>query len=119
MDNTNDVNLLSPRHLVRDISAGIVVFLVALPLCLGIALASDAPPFAGLLAGIVGGIVVGVLSKSHTSVAGPAAGLTAIVATKIATLGSFDAFLLAVVFAGVLQIGLGLARAGFMAEFVP
>ena len=95
------------------------MFLVALPLCLGIALASNAEPFSGLLAGIVGGIVVGLLSRSHTSVAGPAAGLTGIVAAQIAALGSFDAFLLAVVLAGVIQIAIGLARGGFIAAFIP
>lgn len=106
-------------NLSRDLTAGLVVFLVALPLCLGVALASGAPLFAGVLAGIVGGILVGVLSGSHTSVSGPAAGLTAVVAVQIATLGSFQAFLLAVVIAGVIQIGLGFARAGFIASFFP
>lgn len=105
--------------LPRDLMAGLVVFLVALPLCLGIALASNAPLMSGLVAGIVGGVVVGLLSGSHTSVAGPAAGLTAVVAAQIATLGSFQAFLLAVVLAGLIQIVLGLARGGFVAAFVP
>jgi carbonic anhydrase/SulP family sulfate permease len=105
--------------LIKDLPAGLVVFLVALPLCLGIALASGAPLFSGVVAGIVGGIVVGSLSGSHTSVAGPAAGLTAIVAAQISSLGSFRAMLLAVVFAGVIQIGLGVARAGFIAAFFP
>jgi len=109
----------SPATLPRDLTAGLVVFLVALPLCLGVALASGAPLFSGVLAGIVGGIVVGVLSGSHTSVSGPAAGLTAIVAAQIALLGSFPAFLLAVVLAGFIQVGLGLARAGFLAAFFP
>lgn len=99
--------------------AGVVVFLVALPLCLGVALASGAPLFSGILSGIVGGIVVGLLSGSHTSVSGPAAGLTAVVAGQIASLGSFDAFLLAVVVAGLIQIVFGLARAGFLASFFP
>jgi MFS superfamily sulfate permease-like transporter len=103
----------------RDLTAGMVVFLVALPLCLGIALASDAPLFSGLVAGIVGGILVGLLSGSHTSVSGPAAGLTVIVAAQISALGSFDAFLLAVVIAGVIQIILGVVRAGFIAEYFP
>lgn len=103
----------------RDLTAGLVVFLVALPLCLGVALASNAPLFAGLLAGIVGGILVGLLSGSHTSVSGPAAGLTAVVAAQILSLGSFQAFLLALVIAGLIQIGLGLARAGFIAAFFP
>ena len=103
----------------RDLTAGVVVALVALPLCLGIALASNAPLFSGLIAGIVGGIVVGSLSGSQTSVSGPAAGLTAIVAAQIATLGSFQAFLAAVVLAGVMQVGLGLARSGALARFFP
>lgn len=105
--------------LVRDVVASVVVFLVALPLCLGIALASGAPLIAGLVSGIVGGIVVGSLSGSQTSVSGPAAGLTAVVLAQIAALGSFDAFLLAVVVAGVIQLGLGLARAGALSSFVP
>ena len=105
--------------LPRDITSGLVVFLVALPLCLGVALASGAPLFSGVLAGIVGGILVGLVSGSHTSVSGPAAGLTAVVAAQILSLGSFPAFLLAVVLAGLIQIGLGLARAGFIAAFFP
>jgi carbonic anhydrase/SulP family sulfate permease len=95
-----------------------VVYLVALPLCLGVAKASEAPYFSGILAGIIGGIVVGVLSGSHTSVSGPAAGLTAVVATQIGKLG-FEAFLLAVVIGGVLQIVMGIARLGFLSSFVP
>src|SRR5262245_57664726 len=94
----------APAILPRDFTAGVVVFLVALPLCLGVALASNAPPLSGVLAGIVGGIVVGFLSGSHTSVSGPAVGLTAAVAAQIAMLGSFPAFLLAVVLAGLIQI---------------
>lgn len=104
---------------LSDAVAGLVVFLVALPLCLGVALASNAPLFSGILAGIVGGIVVGLLSGSHTSVSGPAAGLTAIVAAQIALLGSFETFLLAVVIAGVIQIGMGIARAGILSAFFP
>ena len=111
--------LFSASNLPRDLSAGVVVFLVALPLCLGIALASGAPLFAGLLAGIIGGLVVGSLSGSHTSVSGPAAGLTAIVAAQIATLGSFQAFLLAVFIGGLMQIGLGIMRAGALSAFFP
>jgi len=108
------------RHsLGADLSAGLVVFLVALPLCLGVALASNAPLFAGIVSGIIGGVVVGAISKSQTSVSGPAAGLTAVVAAQIATLGSFDAFLLAVTIAGGLQIVLGVIRAGAIADFVP
>lgn len=102
-----------------DLTAGAVVFLVALPLCLGIALASEAPLVAGLVAGVVGGLVVGAISGSHTSVSGPAAGLTAVVAAQIASLGSFPAFLLAVVTAGLIQVVMGLARAGSVAAFFP
>ena len=83
-------------NLSSDIPAGLVVFLVALPLCLGIALASGAPLFSGIISGVVGGLVVGFLSKSHLSVSGPAAGLTAIVLVAITTLGAFDTFLSAV-----------------------
>ncbi len=107
------------QTLLADLSAGLVVFLVALPLCLGVAVASDASPFSGILAGIVGGVLVGVLSGSHTSVSGPAAGLTAVVAAQIAALGSFNAFLTAVLIAGLLQIVLGVIRAGSIADFVP
>ena len=102
-----------------DVPASIVVSLVALPLCLGVALASGAPLFAGLVAGIVGGIVVGLLSRSPLSVSGPAAGLTAIVFAAIEGLSSYEAFLLAVCLAGVMQIGFSFLRAGVLAEFVP
>ncbi|HMS83738.1 MAG TPA: SulP family inorganic anion transporter [Nitrospira sp.] len=104
---------------LADAKSGLVVFFVALPLCLGIALASGAPLLAGLLAGIIGGLVVGLLSGSHTSVSGPAAGLTAVVAAQIASLGSFSAFLMAVMLAGIIQMALGLARGGFIAGFFP
>ena len=107
------------KHLNRDIPAGLVVFLVALPLCLGIALASGAPFFSGMIAGIVGGIVIGVISDAQLSVSGPAAGLTAVVVVSLAKLGSFEAFLLAVVLAGIGQILLGLAKAGRIAEYFP
>ena len=110
---------ISVATFARDLSAGMVVFLVALPLCLGVAIASDAQPFAGILAGVVGGILVGMLSGSHTSVSGPAAGLTAVVALQIRELGTFEAFLLALTIGGVIQIGLGLARAGVLAAFFP
>jgi len=118
---------LSSKTLTQDTTAGLVVFLVALPLCLGVALASNpqgelmgsVPLLSGVLAGIVGGVLVGLLSGSHTSVSGPAAGLTAVVAAQITLLGSFPTFLFAVVLAGFIQIGLGLARAGFFAEFFP
>ncbi|WP_321816875.1 MULTISPECIES: SulP family inorganic anion transporter [unclassified Paraburkholderia] len=102
-----------------DLFAGIVVFLVALPLCLGIATASGVEPFAGLLSGIVGGLVVALLSGSHLSVSGPAAGLVVIVVSAIGTLGSFSAFLCAVLLAGSLQVVFGLLRAGQLASFVP
>lgn len=104
---------------LQDLISGGVVFLIALPLCLGIALASDAPLFSGLLAGIIGGLVVGAISGSHTSVSGPAAGLTAIVASQIQILGSFEAFLLAVMIGGILQILFGIARAGALSAFFP
>lgn len=111
--------MLSAKVVAKDLSAGLVVYLVALPLCLGIALASEAPLASGLIAGILGGLVVGALSGSQTSVAGPAAGLTGVIVAQLAQLGSFSAFLVAVVLAGVMQIGLGLARAGFIANFFP
>src|SRR5690606_40887639 len=91
------------RSFPSDLGSSVVVFLVALPLCLGIALGSNAPLFSGLIAGIVGGIVIGALSGSQLSVSGPAAGLTAIVVAAIAKLPSFDAFLVSVVIAGILQ----------------
>ncbi len=102
-----------------DLIAGLVVFLVALPLCLGIALASNAPLFSGILAGIIGGIVVGFLSGSSTSVSGPAAGLTAVVAVQIGHLGTFEAFLTAVLMAGVIQMILGISQLGSIAAFFP
>lgn len=105
--------------LPRDLTAGLVVFLVALPLCLGVALASGAPLLSGVLSGMIGGILVGIVSGSHTSVSGPAAGLVAVVSAQISGLGSFDAFLLAVVLAGIIQIAMGIARAGFIAAFFP
>ncbi|MGN6666939.1 MAG: SulP family inorganic anion transporter [Trinickia sp.] len=110
---------LSLSTLRRDVLSGIVVFLVALPLCLGIANASGVEPFAGLVSGIVGGLVVALLSGSHVSVSGPAAGLVVIVVSAIASLGSFSAFLAAVLVAGVLQVGFGLLRAGRIASYVP
>jgi MFS superfamily sulfate permease-like transporter len=106
-------------NLRYDIPAGLVVFLVALPLCLGIALASGAPLFSGIIAGIIGGVVVGVLSGSEVSVSGPAAGLAVIVAASIVKLGSFEAFLVAVALAGVFQIGLGFLRAGVIGNYFP
>ncbi len=106
-------------NLRADLPASIVVFLVATPLCLGIALASGAPLFAGIIAGIVGGIVVGLASGSALGVSGPAAGLAVIVLEAIGRLGAWDAFLLAVVLAGVLQLALGFLRAGIVAYYFP
>lgn len=107
------------QSLPNDLTSSIVVFLVALPLCLGVALASNAPPLSGIIAGITGGIVVGLASRSHLSVSGPAAGLTTIVAAAIGTLGSFQLFLAAVVIAGVLQMALGFAKAGIIGDYIP
>ncbi|HVK97339.1 MAG TPA: SulP family inorganic anion transporter [Flavisolibacter sp.] len=107
------------EKLKYDIPASIVVFLVAVPLCLGIALASGAPFMSGLIAGIVGGIVIGALSNSHLSVSGPAAGLTAVVLAGITKLGAFEIFLVAVVLSGVLQLILGFLKAGSIANYFP
>ena len=107
------------QHLGHDIPAGIVVFLVALPLCLGVALASGAPLFSGIVAGIVGGVVVTWLSGSQLSVSGPAAGLTVIVLHGIEQAGGFQAFLVAVVLAGVLQLMFGYLRAGVIGAYFP
>jgi MFS superfamily sulfate permease-like transporter len=107
------------EYLKTDIVSGMVVFLIALPLCLGIALASGAPLFAGIIAGIIGGIVVGSLSNSELSVSGPAAGLTAIVLVAISSLGSFETFLLAVMLAGLMQLALGFAKAGMISNYFP
>ena len=107
------------QNLKSDLPASIVVFFVALPLCLGIALASGAPLFSGLIAGIVGGILVGVLSGSHIGVSGPAAGLAAIVLTAIGTLGGFENFLLAVVLGGFIQLAFGLLKAGIIGYYFP
>ncbi len=105
--------------LKHDLPASIVVFLVALPLCLGIALASGAPLLSGLIAGIAGGLVVPLVSRSELSVSGPAAGLAAIVLAGLATAGSFEAFALAVLIAGALQMALGALRAGAVAGYFP
>ncbi|CAL2089491.1 SulP family inorganic anion transporter [Tenacibaculum sp. 190524A02b] len=107
------------KTIKNDIPASIVVFFVALPLCLGIALASGAPLFSGLIAGIVGGIVVGAISGSKIGVSGPAAGLAAIVLSSIATLGGFENFLVAVVIGGVFQIVLGFLKAGVIGYYFP
>lgn len=107
------------RNWRNDFPASIIVFLVAMPLCLGIAQASDAPLFSGLIAGIIGGIVVGAISGSALGVSGPAAGLAVIVADAISDLGTFEIFLAAVVIAGVIQVILGFLRAGIIAYFIP
>jgi MFS superfamily sulfate permease-like transporter len=107
------------KNISSDLPASLVVFLVALPLCLGIALASGAPLFSGVIAGIVGGIVVGSFSGSQLSVSGPAAGLTTIVLASISKLGSYETFLAAVVLAGVLQLTLGYLRAGSIGNYFP
>lgn len=107
------------NFLTHDGPAGFVVFLVALPLCLGVAHASGVPLFAGIIAGIVGGCLISLLSGSQVSVSGPAAGLVVIVAAAIQTLGSYEAFLAAVVICGVIQIGLGVGGAGAIGDYVP
>lgn len=107
------------KEIKSDLPASIIVFFVALPLCLGIALASGAPLFSGIIAGIIGGVVVGAASGSPLGVSGPAAGLAVIVAGAITTLGSWQAFLTSVVVAGVFQLILGFARAGAIAYFFP
>ena len=107
------------KNLSHDLPASIVVFLVALPLCLGVALASGAPLFSGIIAGVVGGIVVGLLSGSALSVSGPAAGLTTIVLASISSMGSFEAFLVAVFLAGVFQLVLGFLQAGGIGNYFP
>ena len=106
-------------HLKNDLPASIIVFFVALPLCLGIALASGAPLFSGLIAGIVGGIVVGAMSGSALGVSGPAAGLAVIVLNAILDLGAYETFLLAVVIGGIIQLILGLLKAGIIGYFFP
>lgn len=117
MNTTRDKSFIG--SLKNDIPASIVVFFVALPLCLGIALASGAPLFSGLIAGIVGGIIVGCLSGSQIGVSGPAAGLAAIVLTSIGALGGFQNFLLAVVLGGVIQLVFGLLKAGIIGYYFP
>ena len=106
-------------NLKGDLSAGLVVFLIAVPLCLGIALASGAPLFAGMISGILGGLIIGSLSGSQLSVSGPAAGLTAVVLSAITKLGAFDVFLLAVMIGGAIQLLLGIIKAGTVANYFP
>ena len=107
------------KNIKHDLPASIVVFLVALPLCLGVALASGAPLFAGVIAGVVGGIVVGIFSGSALSVSGPAAGLTTIVLASITSMGSYQAFLTTVVLAGFIQLVLGFIKAGTIGNYFP
>lgn len=118
-ENLRKFRVYRKRYLKFDLIAGAVVFLVAIPLCLGIALASGAPLFSGIISGIVGGIVIGILSGSPVSVSGPAAGLAAVILAAITNLGDFPTLLLAIVLAGVLQITVGSLRAGFIADYVP
>lgn len=117
MKTTNSTGFF--RHAKQDLPASLVVFLVALPLCLGIALASGAPLFSGIIAGIVGGIVVSLISKSPLGVSGPAAGLAVIVLSAIQELGAFETFLMAVVLAGVFQLILGILKAGVIGYYFP
>jgi len=107
------------KHIKNDLPASLVVFFVALPLCLGIALASGAPLFSGLISGVVGGIIVGALSGSKIGVSGPAAGLAAIVMTAIGTLGGYQNFLVAVVLGGAIQLLFGFLRAGIIGYYFP
>src|SRR5688572_12734797 len=107
------------KYLKNDLPSGLVVFLVALPLCLGISLASGAPFFSGLISGIIGGIVIGSLSGSKLSVSGPAAGLAALVLAAITNIGAFDLFLCAVVIAGLLQFLMSVAKLGGIANYFP
>ena len=109
----------SLKNLRTDIPSSIVVFLVALPLCLGVALASNAPLFSGIIAGMIGGMVIGSLSGSQLSVSGPVAGLTAIVSAAVLKLPSFEVFLLSVMICGLLQIVLGFIKAGVIGDYIP
>lgn len=111
--------MLTTKHFKSDIFSGLVVFLVALPLCLGIALGSGASPFSGIISGIIGGIIVGLISNSQVSVSGPAAGLIAIVVTAISTLGNYETFLTAVLLAGCIQLILGFIKAGSLSNYIP
>src|SRR5688572_3036741 len=110
---------MNTRYLKSDLPSGLVVFLVALPLCLGIALASGAPFFSGLISGIIGGIVIGSLSGSKLSVSGPAAGLAALVLGAITNIGAYDLFLCAVFIAGILQVLMSVAKLGGIANYFP
>src|SRR5258705_7650360 len=105
--------------LKHDFKASITVFFVALPLCLGISLASGAPVYSGLIAGIIGGLLISLLSGSHLSVSGPAAGLTAITAAAIVQFGNIDIFFLSVTIAGLLQVAMGFFKLGGFTHFIP
>ncbi len=118
-DSSSARSPFDPRHLPNDLMAGLVTFLVALPLCLGIAGASGVPPVAGILAGIVAGLVVGWFSGAQLMVSGPAAGFIVVVALQIEALGTFEAVLVATILAGLMQIGMGVAQGGFFKAFVP
>jgi carbonic anhydrase len=111
--------MINTKNFKSDLPAGLVVFLVALPLCLGISLASGAPFFSGLISGIIGGIVIGILSGSKLSVSGPAAGLAALVLAAITNIGAFDLFLCAVVIAGLIQVLMSVAKLGGIANYFP
>jgi len=113
------MKIYQKRYLKYDFTSGIVVFLVAIPLCLGVALASGAPLFSGIISGIIGGIIVGALSESAVSVSGPAAGMVAVIISALAELGGFQIFLMSLVLAGILQIIFGMIRAGFLADYIP
>lgn len=115
----SDKNMGIQEHLRQNLASALTVFLVSIPLCLGVAHASGAPLFAGLLSGVVGGLVVGALSRSQLSVTGPAAGLTAVVLVSLKSLGSFELLWMATVIAGLLQIAMGWARLGMLVKFVP
>jgi len=114
-----NINLSPFKNFKDDLPSGVVVFLVAMPLCLGIALASGAPLFSGIIAGIIGGIIIGAISGSPLGVSGPAAGLAVIVFNAITDLGSFEVFLVAVVMAGIIQVIIGFAKAGIIAYYFP
>src|SRR3954464_10730476 len=105
------------KNLKKDIPSSIVVFLVALPLCLGIALASGAPLYAGILSGIIGGVVVSLVSSAPLAVSGPAAGLTTIVSAAIISFGDYRSFLLCVIVAGIFQVPLGVLKLGVIAYY--
>ena len=119
MISSRKVRFYTLSFLKHDFKAGLTVFFVALPLCLGVALASGAPLYSGLVAGIIGGIVVSLISKSELSVSGPAAGLTAICISAISDLGSLELFFTAVSIAGILQLIIGLLKLGEFTHFIP